>query len=86
MILGRKIALPADAPWRHGYVAEFVDFPKLTTDQVDATTQFLKFMAAEPVLRSRPAPAIGAVAYGSRPGPLLLNSSVGVRLHQRGRR
>jgi hypothetical protein len=83
VILGRKIALPADAPWRHGYVAEFVDFPKLTTDQVDATTQFLEFMAAEPVLHARSAPAIGAVAYGSRPGPLPLNSSVGVRLHQR---
>ena len=56
VILGKKIALPADAPWRHSFVEEFVEFPLLGTDQVDATTQFLELMAAEPVLRPRSKP------------------------------
>ena len=73
VILGKKIALPADAPWRHAYVKEFVEFPRLGTDQVDATTQFLNFMAGGPLLRARSKREPLVVALGSRPGVLLTN-------------
>ncbi|MGB7100826.1 MAG: hypothetical protein WBD95_18950, partial [Xanthobacteraceae bacterium] len=76
VILGKKIALPADAPWRHSFVAEFVEFPLLGTDQVDATTQFLEFMAAEPVLRPRSKPERAVVVLGSRPPVPMNNTSV----------
>ena len=73
VILGKKIALSADAPWRHAYVKEFVEFPRLGTDQVDATTQFLNFMAGGPLLRARSKREPLVVALGSRPGVLLTN-------------
>jgi predicted phage terminase large subunit-like protein len=41
-ILAKRIHLPAEAPWRDDFVAEFVEFPRgKFTDQIDATTQFL---------------------------------------------
>ena len=83
VILGKKIALPADAPWRHSFVAEFVEFPLLGTDQVDATTQFLELMAAEPVLRPRSKPERAAVVFGSRPMVPLNNTSVGAYVRGR---
>ncbi len=73
VILGRKIALSADAPWRHAYVKEFIEFPRLGTDQVDATTQFLDFMAGGPLLRARSKREPLVVALGSRPGVFLNN-------------
>ncbi len=52
-IIAKRIQLPADVSWRDAYVAEFVEFPHCkSTDQVDATTQFLdhapKFVGLEP--------------------------------------
>lgn len=41
-IIGKRIHLPADAPWREDFVSEFVTFPRgAFTDQVDAATQLL---------------------------------------------
>ena len=84
VILGKKIALPADAPWRHSYVKEFVEFPRVGTDQVDATTQFLDFMADEPLLRPRAKRESPAVTVSSRALMLPINSSVGA--YPRGRK
>ena len=68
VILAGRIVLPSDAPWRRDYVAEFVEFPKSKfTDQVDATTQFLDFMATDPLLKVRMKGALAAGAFGSRP-------------------
>jgi len=77
VILAKKISLPAEAMWRYEYVAEFVDFPQSFTDQVDATTQFLEFIATNPVLSARPAQAVAQVALYSRPVPVPSNSTVG---------
>jgi phage terminase large subunit-like protein len=75
VLLNRKIALPADAAWRRDYIAEFVEFPNSKfTDQIDATTQFLQFMATEPVLLVRSRPAVAQAAYGSRPPQVLPQS------------
>jgi predicted phage terminase large subunit-like protein len=69
-IQARKISLPANAPWRNDFVQEFIDFPGgKFTDQVDATTQFLDFMALSPVLLKPPARALGGAALGSAPQP-----------------
>jgi predicted phage terminase large subunit-like protein len=63
-----KIALPESAEWRQDYVAEFVDFPKSKfSDQVDATTQFLEFIATNPVLKTLERSGMGALALNSRP-------------------
>ena len=78
VILGKKIALPADAPWRHAYVKEFVEFPRLGTDQVDATTQFLNFMGDEPLLRARSKRELPVATVSSRALVPLNNTSVGV--------
>lgn len=54
-ICGRKISLPRDAEWRGIYIAEFVNFPNTRfTDQIDATTQYLSFMARNPHLKKLP--------------------------------
>jgi predicted phage terminase large subunit-like protein len=76
VILDRKITLPHDAEWRDGYVAEFVSFPKSKfSDQVDATTQFLEFVATNPALTTRQRSGVVAVAYGNCP-PAMTNLTV----------
>jgi predicted phage terminase large subunit-like protein len=55
-ILARRIFLPEHAAWRAGFVAEFVGFPHGPfNDQVDATAQYLTWIAERPPLAS-PAP------------------------------
>jgi predicted phage terminase large subunit-like protein len=67
VIVDGKIVLPESAEWRQDYVAEFVDFPKTKfSDQVDATTQFLEFMATNPTLTTPKRPGMGALASNSR--------------------
>ena len=71
VILDGKIALPESAEWRQDYVAEFVEFPKSKfSDQVDATTQFLEFMATNPTLKTVERSGRGALALHSRPQPI----------------
>ncbi len=68
VIRARKIFLPPGAPWRDDYVQEFISFPNCKfTDQVDATTQFLEYVATDPILREPPARAIFGAAFGSNP-------------------
>jgi predicted phage terminase large subunit-like protein len=68
VILDGKIALPESAEWRQDYVAEFVQFPKSKfSDQVDATTQFLEYMATNPTLKTLERSGMGALALHSRP-------------------
>ncbi len=63
-IIGGRIHLPADDPWRDAYVAEFVEFgSNKFTDQVDATTQMLDHADELARLEPRPAPC-GAVLVG----------------------
>ena len=63
-----KIALSESAEWRQDYVAEFLEFPKSKfSDQVDATSQFLAFMASNPVLKTLERSGMGALALNSRP-------------------
>jgi predicted phage terminase large subunit-like protein len=70
-IRDRHIHLPDSAPWREAYVAEFIEFPKgRFDDQVDATTQYLDWIAGNPPLIMPPRRALGAVA-GSRGQPLV---------------
>lgn len=60
----QRILTPDDAHWRSAFVSEFVAFPGDFTDQVDATTQFLDYMAANPRLEPAAKRALG-VASGS---------------------
>ena len=61
------IVVPAAAEWAEDYIQEMVAFPNgLSDDQVDATTQYLDFMAQKPALERRPEPGTAAIAYGSR--------------------
>ena len=60
-ILGQQIVLPRNAAWRDEFVAEFVEFPHGDfTDQVDATTQYLDWIAENPRLERPPQPGLGA--------------------------
>jgi predicted phage terminase large subunit-like protein len=69
-ILDGQIALPERAAWRQDYVAEFVAFPRSKfSDQVDATTQFLEFMATNPTLKTLARSGMAALALHSRPQP-----------------
>jgi predicted phage terminase large subunit-like protein len=68
VIRARKIALPEGAEWGRDFIAEFVEFPQSKfSDQVDATTQFLEFMAPDPTLKIPSRSGTGAVALNSRP-------------------
>jgi predicted phage terminase large subunit-like protein len=68
VILAGKIALPESAEWRQDFVAEFLEFPKSKfSDQVDATTQFLEFIAGNPVLKTQERSGVAALALNSRP-------------------
>ena len=60
-ILGHRILLPENAPWRDDFVAEFVKFPHGDfTDQIDATTQFLDWIRTHPRLERPPQPGLCA--------------------------
>lgn len=49
LIRRRHIILPEFASWREGFVSEFVAFPSTKfDDQVDATTQYLDWIVANP--------------------------------------
>ena len=50
LIRKQRIVLPEFAPWREDYISEFVEFPSgQFDDQVDATTQYLDWMAVNPL-------------------------------------
>jgi predicted phage terminase large subunit-like protein len=53
-----QVLLPADAPWLSAYIDEMVAFPGgRNDDQVDSTTQFLRWIGMRPGLRTeRPDP------------------------------
>ena len=62
-VLGRKLHLQAKAPWRDEFVEEFVKFPRGNfTDQVDAATQYLDFIAKNQNLPKPPRMVIGVNA------------------------
>ena len=70
-ILSKRICLPALAPWREDFIAEFCSFPKgKFTDQVDATTQFLDHAGQFAGLAAFPSGerAIAATATGRMVG------------------
>jgi phage terminase large subunit-like protein len=62
------ILLPQHAEWREDYVEEFDSWPRLGTDRVDATTQFLDYMATKPVLHAPSASGLGCVTHARRLG------------------
>ena len=65
LICRRGVQLPEAAAWIADYIKEFVDFPSVSfDDQIDATTQYLDWIAANPVPALPPQRAI-AVAVGS---------------------
>ena len=54
VILARRIQVAIGAPCREEFVEEVTGFPQAASDdQVDAMTQFLNYVAAAPVIRSR---------------------------------
>ena len=70
LIRGAHIHLAEAAAWHADYVNEFVNFPSAPfDDQVDATTQYLDWVAANPVPGLPPQRAI-AVAVGSNGLPI----------------
>jgi predicted phage terminase large subunit-like protein len=46
------LSLQSDKDWASDYVLEFISFPAGYTDQIDATTQFLDFIAPKPILKA----------------------------------
>ena len=50
LIRRHHIHLPEYAPWRADYIKEFVEFPSGPfDDQIDATTQYLDWIAVNPI-------------------------------------
>jgi len=64
-IASGRIFLPKQAAWRNDYVEEFVSWPRLGTDRVDTTTQFLDYASTEPVLHA-PSAGSGIGLFGSQ--------------------
>jgi predicted phage terminase large subunit-like protein len=63
LIRKRGIVIPAAAEWGEDYVQEMMAFPNgPSDDQVDATTQYLDFMAQNPTLERPPEAGLGAVS------------------------
>jgi predicted phage terminase large subunit-like protein len=59
LIRSRRIRLPEGAPWRQDFVQELTDFPSgRFDDQVDAMTQYLRWIIANPRLEKPPARAV----------------------------
>jgi phage terminase large subunit-like protein len=54
----RILSVQSSEDWALDYIKEFVDFPASFTDQVDATTQYLDFMAKNPILKALPPPGL----------------------------
>jgi predicted phage terminase large subunit-like protein len=76
-ILAKRIHLPAGEPWRHDFVAEFIEFPHgQFTDQVDATTQFLDHAGELAKLKPTPQAGSAILARNSSAKPRTLPSSV----------
>jgi len=60
------IQLPWDADWRESFVAELTLFPGAGyDDQVDATMQYLDWIAKNPTPPKRERPAFGAMTYST---------------------
>jgi predicted phage terminase large subunit-like protein len=75
-IIAKRIHLPADAPWRDDFVAEFVEFPRgKFTDQVDATTQLLDRANELVRLKARPPGGLAAAAFNSGGMPRVIQRS-----------
>jgi predicted phage terminase large subunit-like protein len=73
LIRQHHIHLPAYAPWRADYIKEFVEFPSGPfDDQIDATTQYLDWIAVNPLPDLPPKRAIIA---GIRSDGLPLSAS-----------
>jgi predicted phage terminase large subunit-like protein len=65
-IIGKRIYLAADVPWRDDFVSEFVKFPHgAFTDQVDATTQLLDHASEFIGLKQRPQAGLMVVGLNS---------------------
>jgi predicted phage terminase large subunit-like protein len=78
-IRNRHIHLPDDALWRDAFITEFVEFPTgPNDDQVDATSQYLDWIAKHPSLKS-PAPRALAAAADHLGQPI--KSQVCVQTH-----
>ena len=70
VIRDRHIILPLGAEWVEGYLDEILEFPTGPfDDQVDATTQYLDFMAKTPSLSMPPARGMVFATTHTR-GPL----------------
>ena len=83
-IHNRHLHLPELAPWREAYVTEFIEFPKgQFDDQVDATTQYLEWIAGNPPLIVPPRRALVA-ATGSCGQPLTSAQSAQSAMQGRG--
>jgi predicted phage terminase large subunit-like protein len=82
LIRKSHILLPTAAGWRVDYVKELVDFPSAPfDDQVDATTQYLVWIAKNPVPALPPDRATIAVANHMSPmstGGNVINSAPGI--------
>jgi predicted phage terminase large subunit-like protein len=67
IIRDRHIILPLGAEWVEGYLDEISEFPTGPfDDQVDATTQYLDFMAKNPSLSMPPERGVGFASTYSR--------------------
>lgn len=61
-----RIHLPETADWTEAFIREFMDFPGgPNDDQVDATTQYLHWIAENPSLEKPPPRALGVRATSS---------------------
>jgi predicted phage terminase large subunit-like protein len=82
-IRGGCIQLPWDAEWRDSFVAELTLFPGAGyDDQVDATVQYLDWIAKNPAPPKRDRRAPGAVAYST--GHIVLASPIVPDIQTRG--
>jgi predicted phage terminase large subunit-like protein len=66
LIVSKKIFIPDWVPWKDSFRDEFVNFPWKGTDQVDATTQELRFILSNPELELRERQTGIGVALGSQ--------------------
>jgi predicted phage terminase large subunit-like protein len=78
LIRAGGIALAAHASWLVDFIAEVVAFPRSPySDQVDAMTQYLDFMAQEPKLWAPTPRAVGSIG-----GSAMVQSQFGARVTQ----
>ena len=68
-IRAKRVHIPTDADWVEELIGECIDFPNSRyTDQLDALVQYLEWVEGRPEFPPLSRPAIGAIAFGSRPG------------------